>query len=538
VALATAISGIASSACSSKDQGPGIAGAQAASGAGGSLGLTGSSGTGGNGGAAFIGDPETCEQAAHSHSYIGCDFWPTVTPNNVWSIFDFAVVVANTSEKTVNVKVERSGKPIATATLAPRSLETIYLPWVVELKGADADPAAHAVPITESASVQAGAYHLATDFPVTVYQFNPLEYAPEGGPADKKWTDCPADASTKCFSYSNDASLLLPSTAMTGSYRVAGYPGWNKSKMGPFVAVTAVFDNTKIDVAWSATAALLKGSKLGALGPKAKASFTLNRGDVELFVGPDSADFSGSLLSSDKPIQILSGVPCTNIPQGTPACDHIEETVFPAETLGEHYVVAPPTGPNGDTPGHVVRLYGNFDGTTLKYSGSKPANAPTTLNDGEVVDLGQVTVPFEITGDKAFAVASFMLGGSIVDPKGSASGSRKGDPSQSLMVGVEQFRDSYVFLAPTDYPINYVDIIAPLGAAITLDDQKLTTTPAAIGASGHGVLRIKLGKGNKGAHTLKSTLPVGIQVSGYGDFTSYYYPGGLNLKYIAPPPIK
>src|SRR5688500_2973034 len=64
----------------------------------------GNSGTGGDtifptgsggGGGEFVGDPKTCAQAASSKSYLGCDFWPTVTGNNVWDIFDYAVVVAN-----------------------------------------------------------------------------------------------------------------------------------------------------------------------------------------------------------------------------------------------------------------------------------------------------------------------------------------------------------------------------------------------------------------------------------------------------------
>ena len=38
---------------------------------------------------------EAGEQAAEVRSYIGCDFWPTVVGNCVWSVFDYAVVVAN-----------------------------------------------------------------------------------------------------------------------------------------------------------------------------------------------------------------------------------------------------------------------------------------------------------------------------------------------------------------------------------------------------------------------------------------------------------
>src|SRR6187401_3333109 len=38
----------------------------------------------------------TCADVAITKSYLGCEFWPTVTLNPVWSVFDFATVVANT----------------------------------------------------------------------------------------------------------------------------------------------------------------------------------------------------------------------------------------------------------------------------------------------------------------------------------------------------------------------------------------------------------------------------------------------------------
>jgi hypothetical protein len=52
------------------------------------------------------------------------------------------------------------------------------------------------------------------------------------------------------------------------------------------------------------------------------------------------------------------------------------------------------------------------------------------------------------------------------------------------------------------------------------------------------VTRVELGRTADGAHTLSATAPVGLQVAGYGAYTSYYYPGGLDLKEIAPAPVK
>lgn len=44
--------------------------------------------------------------------------------------------------------------------------------------------------------------------------------------------------------------------------------------------------------------------------------------------------------------------------------------------------------------------------------------------------------------------------------------------------------------------------------------------------------------GNNGAHSLSASAPVGIQVIGYGAYTRYQYPGGLDLDATAPPPAK
>ena len=55
-------------------------------------------------------------------------------------------------------------------------------------------------------------------------------------------------------------------------------------------------------------------------------------------------------------------------------------------------------------------------------------------------------------------------------------------------------------------------------------------------ATTEAVARVQLAP--TGQHKLESDTPVGLQVYGYGNYTSYQYPGGLNLKRIAPAPPK
>ncbi|MGH7295036.1 MAG: hypothetical protein ACRELB_08885, partial [Polyangiaceae bacterium] len=124
----------------------------------------------GEGGALDGGDPATCAQAAANRSYVGCDYWPTVTANNVWSIFDFAVVVANAGTHVASVTVTGPSATHQTTTVAPGQLTTLYLPWVPALKGSDSDSCGTATPFASSVLAPASAYHLVSSVPVIVYQ--------------------------------------------------------------------------------------------------------------------------------------------------------------------------------------------------------------------------------------------------------------------------------------------------------------------------------------------------------------------------------
>src|ERR1700722_4628032 len=105
-------------------------------------------------------DPSTCAEAVAWQSYVGCDYWPTVVANNVWSIFDFAVVVANAGTAPAAVTITGPGGTNQSQTVAANALAKFYLPWVPALKGPDADACGTAAPLTSSVLALASAYHL------------------------------------------------------------------------------------------------------------------------------------------------------------------------------------------------------------------------------------------------------------------------------------------------------------------------------------------------------------------------------------------
>ena len=332
---------------------------------------------------------------------------------------------------------------------------------------------------------------------------------------------------------------MLPVSSLTTSYRIVGPHAEPHSIAADFafatLTVTATQDATQVGIELSSTGALIEGAGISATPAGSVATFELEHaGDVAQLFAPETADFSGSLLVSDKPVQVVAGIPCVNFPGDVEACDHAEEFVFPAETLGKRYVVARPNGPSGIVVPHLVTLVGNVDGTKLEYPCNRPSTAPDTIDAGEVVELGVLDQDFEVSGSHEFAVGMFMLGAQIVDP-GVVGRHAQGDPAFTLTSAVEQYRTKYVFLAPTDYDVSYVDVIMPLDAIVLVDDEKISD-PRPMGTGDYGVVRWPLSSSTGGVHVLVASKPVGIQVMGYGSYTSYHYPGGLDLDPIAPPP--
>ena len=516
-----------------------------------------------NGGAPSIDNPQTCAEATANSSYVGCDFWPTVVYNPVYSVFDFAAVVANAGNTPAQVTVTRNGM-MAQVTVQPGSLEAIRLPWVPELKGKSFDAQTQGSRPTQSVRADGGAYHLISSAPVTAWQFNPLQYKKDAAELASEMRSCdfPPSASnsdgTNCESVSADATLLIPSTALTGHYRVtsksaipigAADGSGVSDSAGGFAITGTQTGTTHVKIQLSDDLAAGTGIAGGKKGDIVE--FDISAGDVlELLSKPapfaemPHSDLSGSIVSADKAVQVIGFNPLTSVPSlavplpGSCCADHLEETVLPAEVLGKHYVVASPSTHTGKNSGHYVRFMGQFDATTLNYLPAVPSNAPTTLSAGQLVEI-DVTAGFEVTADQPFAMTSIMKGGTVQNGCTTNPGPDCyiGDPSMSDEVAVEQYRQDYIFLAPEDFAFNWADVMVPTGAKVMLDGVALAGT-AEVVDPGWSVVRVPLmGGANKGAHKLTSDQPVGLQVMGFGHATSYYYPGGLNLKVIAEVPV-
>jgi len=464
-----------------------------------------------------------CSASNIGQSYIGCEYYAVTSLNHLLdqTTFPFAVSVANTTSKSATVNITGPhavvGNPF---TVAANTIQSIVLPWEAPLSCGvgPCNGGQPAAPTTEL--VAGGAYHIKSTEPVTVYQFNARDYQISAS-----------------FSYTNDASLLIPVNALTGNYRVASYPSfYNWPGLIDIVGTQA---NTSVTV--SPTVSITAGGGLSTNG----GTITIGAGDVVQITNPwpgtvaYGTDMSGTLVQANAPVEVFGGHACVYVPASTAACDHLEEVMFPIETLKTVYTVVPPnmTGiTTGKKPSHFVRIVGTVANTTLTYTPSPTISSgtlPTTLNAGQV-GVFETPTPFQVTASQAILIETTMEGSQAY-----GGGVLNGDPATSVAVATAQFRNTYAFTAPNNYYVNWATVIAPTGNTVTIDT---TTIPAnsftAIGTSGYGYYYYQIcnngGSPTCGSvsanHTSSSSGPFGIQVYGYGSYTSYWYPGGLNLN--------
>ncbi len=452
-----------------------------------------------------------CSPQALGQTYLGCDYYPTVTGNPVEQSYDFAVVVSNTTSTDATITID-GGALMAPDTFTAPAGKAIQhnLPWVPSLKLCLNTDVGLCTASAHQGDVMApkGAYHLRSTQPVTVYQFNPIEYTKSGANGN---------------SYSNDASLLFPTTAWRTDHYVAT---WNNTgNVHPsLLAVTAMYDGTTVTInAKSATMADMGAPAFPANTPT---PVMLNAGDV-IQIGTAAGDLTGSRVQSDKPVQVIGAHYCADVPDGAGYCDHLEEVMLPLDAMGANYVVNAPavtTIPNGKV--EEIRIVATEANTSLTYDPPQ-TGAPTTIaNPGDFISIMENAQSFKVSANHKILVAQFMEGSTV------AGGT--GDPSMALAVPIEQFRTQYLFLAPTTYETNYVDVTAPVGANITLDGTPLTNWTA-IGTSGWQLARVvglTAGPTGDGEHSITGDMGFGISVYGYGMDTSYWYPGGLDLHQV------
>lgn len=401
-------------------------------------------------------------RAAERPDSLGKDFWLTFTKNySQTPALSLFISAPRATTGTVSVPGLSFSQDFA---VSPGAVATITLPANAQLTRGDSG-------IPENLGI-----HVTAADEVAVYGLNRIEFT-------------------------TDAYMALPVDVLGTRYIVLGYPAqFSPSQF----AVVAAHDGTEVTYVPTAD------TTSGVLTGTAK-TVTLSQGDA-LPVSASSGDLSGTVITSTKPIAVLGGQECANVPSaGVGYCDYLVEQLPSTSTWGKSHLTVPlKTRTRGDT----FRIVAGEDDTSVSLNGSPLA----TLNAGEVLQQiieGQSS----ITSDKPILVSQFSNGATY---DGSTS-----DPFMMLTIPTEQFMTEYTFTTPASgFSANFVNVVAP-GSAVGNVQLDGAPVPASeftpIGSTGFSGAQVSL---SPGSHTMVSPEAFGIYVYGFATDDSYGYPGG------------
>ncbi|MBX3269032.1 MAG: IgGFc-binding protein [Sandaracinaceae bacterium] len=483
-----------------------------------------------------------CQLAIEARSYQGCEFFGVDLDNAALGVGrdaagqQYSIVVSNPSPYPTEVVVEQNDAPVG-ATPVLREVERVtVLPGdleVLDLPRREVDGSSSFAPCGASSECNVGeacwcagsarvedpppvggmhrdcrcrnragtngmndgthsaltsnAYRVRSVLPIIAYQFNPLD---------------------NVGVFSNDASLLLPTSAIGSTYTVVGWPQTIAHSTNP----NEDFDPTRDDEDLRAFMTIV-GASVGTqvrvtFGPAVRNVVGLGtrpnavEGDVWDFdIGPFdvinietqgfNADFTGTLVDATHPVGVFVGSEASDAPRfntlaNRQCCaDHLEEQLFPNDTLGRRFFIGrmPPRSvalnasfvdPTRDSVGEFnepefVRVVAVETGTTTIQTTLAPPDDMVTLEQFQSVIL-LANQDFEMTADRAVAVLQALPSQEAVGIINQYPG---GDPAIIAVPPAEQYRREYVFLTPSLYAFDFATIVAPAVATVILDGRDI-----------------------------------------------------------------
>jgi len=274
------------------------------------------------------------------------------------------------------------------------------------------------------------------------------------------------------FVYTTDAFMAIPVSMLGTEYVVSSYPDMSAMYPGYYLpsetVIVAAYDNTEVFFT-------LYGNQYtrtrGGMRPGQTKRWTLQKGDVVAIssYGPE-ADLSGSRIVATKPVAVISGNQCANVPTYMRWCDFIVEMELPTYAWGKTYFVTPVYGANRmRNQNSVIRIFAKEPNTKVYLDGREYAVIPKGfggLRNEAWLDIEDPDPagprPIVISADKPIYVVQYNKGQETDMPQPT-------DPFQMALPPLEQAQTHVIFSTPgarggavQPFPRNFINLVFPL----------------------------------------------------------------------------
>ena len=229
-------------------------------------------------------------------------------------------------------------------------------------------------------------------------------------------------------------------------------------------------------------------------------------------------DLTGTKIISNKPVTVISGHVCANIPASEAGCEPISVQIPPTFTWGTKFLVAPFTG---RASAQVFKAVSSDKNTSFTYKcGSKPT---ISFSRASVIEFNSDTLCY-VTSTKPAFVVQFSIGGSL--------DSNMGDPAIAIVPPIDQHVPdiSFVTLPTNEFPSTFISVTVTADNyapnSILLDGAILACTWQSINSSsdeivGYGCsMPVTSGKSTRMQHNVSHIADGLLSVLVYG-FSSF-----------------
>ncbi|MBI1308059.1 MAG: PKD domain-containing protein [Bacteroidetes bacterium] len=331
------------------------------------------------------------------------------------------------------------------------------------------------------------------------------------------------------YQYRSDATLVLPTAACGKEYYAMAYDQIGPTTDRSQFMIIANQDDTKVKI--TPTVPLGGGHAAGT-------PYTITLDEGEVYQGRANTytqDVTGTHIevidtgstANCRTVALFSGssnsfIGCS--PNGGIASrDNLYQQLYPTRSWGTKYVTIPFKGRSFDE----FSICASEDNTSILIY--KPTGTPQTfyLNQGEILTststnfIKDVNVSLYIVANKPICVAQYQI---------SQKCGGKGDPSMTILSPIEQtLKEITVYSSQyEDIDDHYINVIIPNSGvnSFRIDGNTASFTKVPKLAS-YSYAQITVTKGN---HHLVSDVGFIAIAYGFGDYESYGYAAGANVK--------
>ena len=330
------------------------------------------------------------------------------------------------------------------------------------------------------------------------------------------------DITVFCLNHFHDTSdgyLALPTNALGTIYVVASYQARWSSNFG----IISGNDETNIRITLNTSGTITYRGISYSKG----SSFSITLEKLETFHMSHSYDLSGTIITANKPISVLSGDKCANVGGG--ACDHLAAFLLPVRNWGKEFVVAT-TGRMNKRVGDIFRVFAYENNTIVR----EDSGEISVLSSGEFmeIDLAGGNLTSFINCNKPCQVVQYVKGYRTEFGYNS-------DPSIIVLPSIKQFLSYYHvnFFALSHYRRHSVTLLIKKsynnGLVMngirmrglqweTINGTEYTWTVVDVSSFDNVTI----------FHTSPEAT-FGLLVFGEGNYVSYGYPGGFALTHAS-----